>query len=426
MAILLSPFFLLNYSQAADQVTPSRPRFASVGVNVQAPTTNGDIRANRMALGIAHTGPAGTLIMAGDLRVRSGQIDMVATTANQNNYISMGDGYTSFLGSVGAANGIIQGSAAGDVAWSNNGNILFSTDWGDTIAAKLDTDDGLNVRGGFYTQGDAVVPGVVGKSAYLSFASNTAVMGCYDFLLLTANCDVYLEGRYAGIESYGVDGVEFITNSTGTAKFFIGGFVTGQPDLEVSDSGIAIRNSTSPLITFNDPDGSSNAKLYEIRGNEGGIFEINTLTDAGGTGATALQINRNGTTVDSIALTATSVTVNSSEVCTENGTNCPTAGAPRFAVVALNGAGGCSVSASYSANFTTSSCTNTGTGVYLLTFSTTFADEPICTANLLTDNDPVIVQISPTSATAVNIIAKNSSFSNTDTSGNITFICVGE
>ncbi len=421
MAILLSPFFLLNYSQAADQVVPSRPRFASVGVNVQAPSTNGDLRANRVGLGIAATGPAGTLIMAGDLRVRSGQIDMVATTANQNNYISMGDGYTSFLGSVGAANGIIQGSTAGDVAWSNSGEILFSTDWGDSIAAKIGTDERLITQGGIATQGSGSAS-LTGQAAYMDFFSNTATIGCYNFTTLAYDCDAFIEGEFTGMQSHG-DNMELIVDAD-QIRFSTD---AGSTFDAVLQSGVfTLSHTANPTIVFNDTSAGSNAKLWEINGSEGGIFEINTLTDASGAGATAIQMNRSGTTVDSIALAASTVTVNGSEVCTENGTNCPTAGAPRFAVVALNGAGGCSVSASYSANFTTSACTNTGTGVYLLTFSTTFADEPICTANLLTDNDPVIVQISPTSATAVNIIAKNSSFSNTDTSGNITFICVGE
>ncbi len=80
-----------------------------------------------------------------EIRLQGGQIDMVSDGTPMTNYISMGDSaspYVGFLGWAGAPDGIILGSVRGDCAWSNAfGRILFSTDWGDTIAAAIDDGD---------------------------------------------------------------------------------------------------------------------------------------------------------------------------------------------------------------------------------------------------------------------------------------------
>lgn len=46
---------------AQDSVIPSRLRVQSIGVGIQAPTTNGDARANRIGVGTAPAGAAGTV-----------------------------------------------------------------------------------------------------------------------------------------------------------------------------------------------------------------------------------------------------------------------------------------------------------------------------------------------------------------------------
>ena len=46
---------------AQDSVIPSRLRVQSIGVGITAPTTNGDARANRIGVGTAATGAAGTI-----------------------------------------------------------------------------------------------------------------------------------------------------------------------------------------------------------------------------------------------------------------------------------------------------------------------------------------------------------------------------
>lgn len=63
-------------------------------------------------------------------------------------------------------------------------------------------------------------------------------------------------------------------------------------------------------ILFDETDATTNERLYDFAGSAG-QFLGRTRTDADAAGATWLTVDRTGTTVDSIALAATSITLNS-------------------------------------------------------------------------------------------------------------------
>lgn len=68
-------------------------------------------------------------------------------------------------------------------------------------------------------------------------------------------------------------------------------------------------NSSNPGILFYDSDAVLDEKVWEIR-STGGQLIISAWTDAFGGQVTPFSINRTGTTIDTVALAATTVTVN--------------------------------------------------------------------------------------------------------------------
>lgn len=82
---------------------------------------------------------------------------------------------------------------------------------------------------------------------------------------------------------------------------------TGTHTFTNASVGILI-SSTSPGLRMSDTDAGVDSKLWLFDINAGN-FRVTTRTDAGAVGATALQINRTGTTVDSVAATATTITL---------------------------------------------------------------------------------------------------------------------
>jgi hypothetical protein len=84
-------------------------------------------------------------------------------------------------------------------------------------------------------------------------------------------------------------------------------------------------SNTAPYMIWDETDGGTDQRLWRASVSSG-IWRLQTLTDGGSTGAQPIQISRTGTTADTIALTATSVTVNGNEVCRSDGTGCPAGG----------------------------------------------------------------------------------------------------
>lgn len=84
---------------------------------------------------------------------------------------------------------------------------------------------------------------------------------------------------------------------------------------------IALSNAT-PIFVINETGAAADNRRWKVQANAE-AFQIFTLNDANNAGSIALQIDRTGTTVNSINLLATNVQANNSNVCTANGTNCP-------------------------------------------------------------------------------------------------------
>lgn len=82
---------------------------------------------------------------------------------------------------------------------------------------------------------------------------------------------------------------------------------------------------TAPGYYLTESDAPLNEKVYRIVSGAGDLF-WGTTNDALGGGNNFFMVTRTGDVVDTVALAATTVTVNSSAVCTANGTNCPGGG----------------------------------------------------------------------------------------------------
>jgi len=150
-------------------------------------------------------------------------------------------------------------------------------------------------------------------------------------------------------------------------------------------SGAALFSSVNPVIAFNETDAGADSKWWNVVAG-GGLFSIQTRTDAGAAGGTPLSISRSGTTPTTIALAANNVTVNGSEVCRSDGTGCPAI--PSFATgtVFANGSG-CSVSNPVGMS---SSCTRNGMGNYTIALTSGISGSK-CTATLSGTITPSLV-----------------------------------
>jgi hypothetical protein len=84
-------------------------------------------------------------------------------------------------------------------------------------------------------------------------------------------------------------------------------------------------NGTSPSLLFYNSDADSDEKYAGWNASTGGVA-LKTFTDAGAEGATAIAVNRSGTAISSIALTATAVTVNGDAVHTAGTFVAPSSG----------------------------------------------------------------------------------------------------
>lgn len=100
---------------------------------------------------------------------------------------------------------------------------------------------------------------------------------------------------------------------------------TGTHTFAAATGGSVSRTGTVRWL-WNTLDGPTDEKIYEFRGDNTGQFFGLTRSDVDGSGTTWLALNRTGTTVDSIGLTATAVTVNGQNVCRADGTGCPAFG----------------------------------------------------------------------------------------------------
>lgn len=71
--------------------------------------------------------------------------------------------------------------------------------------------------------------------------------------------------------------------------------------------------STAPRYLLNESDAGTDEKMWVWIASGGDLF-LGTRTDADGAGSNVINVTRTGTTVDSIALTATSITYNGIEI----------------------------------------------------------------------------------------------------------------
>ncbi len=129
---------------------------------------------------------------------------------------------------------------------------------------------------------------------------------------------------------------------------------------------------------------------------QGGSVQLN--------GDSAVDFNSNGTMLaqvltsvtfdvngggDELSITDGVVQVNGENVCTEDGTNCPTAETKTFGLFSNGG----SCTTTLGSNI--ASCTRTLQGVLSITFTTSYATAPACTANA-TASDQITVRASST------------------------------
>lgn len=81
-------------------------------------------------------------------------------------------------------------------------------------------------------------------------------------------------------------------------------------------------SSIQPVMQWNETDAAADNKRWVSSANAE-QFRMQARSDDNATATTFLAVDRTGTTVDSIALTATAVTVNGQNVCRADGTGCP-------------------------------------------------------------------------------------------------------
>jgi hypothetical protein len=94
-----------------------------------------------------------------------------------------------------------------------------------------------------------------------------------------------------------------------------------------TDGVFSLTSSTQPNFYYYEADAPSDEKIWRTVASGGSLFLI-ALNDAQNSQTVPIQIDRTGTTIDSIALTSTAVTINGQNVCRANGTGCPAATAP--------------------------------------------------------------------------------------------------
>ena len=104
------------------------------------------------------------------------------------------------------------------------------------------------------------------------------------------------DGAGSGLDADTLDGVQ------GSAYATLAGANTF-----TSSSNLV--STTRPAWTFSETDAGADEKRYEISVSTG-IFAINTLSDAGGFGATALRILRSSTSVSELEINATTIDLN--------------------------------------------------------------------------------------------------------------------
>lgn len=109
----------------------------------------------------------------------------------------------------------------------------------------------------------------------------------------------------------------------------LSGTVSGSPTLSGSvtvtgASGVKIQANT-PILKFSELDAATDEKEWRIQGNGGDLFLLARDDADATTGGTPLRINRTGTTVDAIQLTATDITL-SGNVLATNGVKSNSAG----------------------------------------------------------------------------------------------------
>jgi hypothetical protein len=82
-------------------------------------------------------------------------------------------------------------------------------------------------------------------------------------------------------------------------------------------TGALYMSSVAPVIELNETDQGTNEKKWWIVP-DAKKFEIRTITDGGGTGSTALSIERTGTTISGMSLSATNITLSSNKATIQN------------------------------------------------------------------------------------------------------------
>jgi hypothetical protein len=100
-------------------------------------------------------------------------------------------------------------------------------------------------------------------------------------------------------------------------------------------AGAVLLSSTAPLLGWQETDGAANNQRWRI-GPTAETWRLEAVNDAVSAATTAILVDRTGTTIDSVAITATTATVNGSNICRADGTGCP-----------VNGAGGSTTQMQY-------------------------------------------------------------------------------
>lgn len=160
---------------------------------------------------------------------------------------------------------------------------------------------------------------------------------------------------------------------------------------------------------------SSGNKCFGIRFGSGGDLQIANASDAGVVGTQAIDIGKSGTAITSVSLG----NATDNPAINVNGTPYP----KRISFGSFNAtAGGCSINvAQQNNNF--SSCTRNGVGSYSPNYTTAYASQPICIANL---GNPTagFASSNGSSTTQAIVMTSNTSFTLADV-GSFYVMCVG-
>lgn len=190
-------------------------------------------------------------------------------------------------------------------------------------------------------------------SSMVNVASSPTWTGTHTFTgtsvgLSNTNPILLINNTSAGVDSKRWD---TSVNSSGTWQLFTrtDGGAIGSTALAVSRSGTTVSafdinppiranavgtsasptmqlGSTRPVFALFESDAAANNGLW-VNDLNSEQFRMMVSNDAGSSSTTWLAVDRTANTVDSIALTGTTVTVNGQNVCRQDGTGCNTTGA---------------------------------------------------------------------------------------------------